>query len=36
MKNLEQLFMVLRNPENEKDEPKESPEKRFRRLHYLT
>ena len=31
MKNLEQLFMVLRNPENEKDEPKEAPEKRFRR-----
>ena len=31
MKNLEQLFMVLRNPENEKDDPKEAPEKRFRR-----
>ena len=31
MKNLEQLFMVLRNPENEKDEPREAPEKRFRR-----
>ena len=36
MKNLEQLFMVLRNPENEKDDPKEAPEKRFRRWHYLT